>query len=35
MADQEDQTAVGVSGGVIYGETLVRSCLRVCVCVAA
>lgn len=33
MADQEDQTAVRVSGGVIYGEIRVRSdvCKWLCV----
>jgi len=32
VADREDQTAVGVSGGVIYGG-IRRLCVCVCVCV--
>lgn len=33
MADQDDQTAVRVSGGVIYGEVCVCVLSDVCACV--
>lgn len=34
MADQDDQTAARVSGGVIYGEMCVLWDVCECVCVA-